>query len=75
MPTIFHLRRADRQPGSRRSGTISLREQDLTAAQLDVLKVDALDIRLEAVPRKGDTCLATEFVDLVVKISNRLGTS
>ena len=36
--------------------------------------MDALDIVLEVVPREGDRCLATVFVDLAVKITNRLGT-
>ena len=61
------------QPGSRRSGTLSLRDQYLSPAHLAVLRLDDLEIDLACRPRSGSTVKSTEFNDISITITNRLG--
>lgn len=65
----------DDEPGSRRSGTMSLREQVLSFGQLETLKMEDIGITLEARPRDGDVVVETDFADIIVWITNQLGKS
>ena len=54
---------------------MSLRDQSLSFGQLETLKVEDIGIALEAKPRDGlSTINATDFVDIVVSVTNHLGT-
>lgn len=61
------------QPGSRRSGTLSLRDLRLSPDLLDSLRLNDLDISLVVRPRNSKIVRATDFADIVVILVNRLG--
>ena len=61
------------EPGSRRSGSMSLRDQIVSGMSLSALRTDDLEVDLEAVPLEGPVIRATDFVNVKVKMTNRLG--
>ncbi|ORY31418.1 TRAPP II complex [Naematelia encephala] len=61
------------EPGSKRSGQLSLRDQIFSPALLDVFKTDDVDISLDILDRQGNKNIeSNDFVDLCVKVTNRL---
>jgi hypothetical protein len=52
---------------------MTLRNQDLSFGQLEVLKMEDIGITLEAIPREGETVIETDFVDVIVSVTNNLG--
>ncbi|TXT13431.1 hypothetical protein VHUM_00798 [Vanrija humicola] len=61
-----------REPGSLRSGTLSLRDQALAPAQLDAFRLDELAVSLTVEPRHKNTLQAMDFVDLRINVANNL---
>lgn len=61
-----------REPGSLRSGTLSLRDQALAGAQLDAFRLDELAVSLTVEPRNKETLQAMDFVDLRINVANNL---
>lgn len=61
-----------REPGSLRSGHLSLSDQQLLPTQLDSFRLDEVSVTL-AIESRGQASLsATDFIDLVITISNNL---
>jgi len=52
---------------------MNLRDQGLSFGQLETLKTEDIGIAIEAKPRTGSAITATDFVDVVVSVTNQLG--
>ena len=61
------------EPGSKRQGTVSLRDLAFTPALLDIYRLDDVDVEIVVTPRQGETLKTGEVADMEVKITNRLG--
>jgi hypothetical protein len=61
-----------REPGSLRSGNLTLSDQPLSPSQLDQFRLDQLDVTLSINSRGADTLQPTDFVDLCVTVANNL---
>lgn len=62
-----------REPGSLRAGRLSLREQPLTAAHLEALRLNEVAVNLSVSPRATAGPKAMDFVDLRITVTNHLG--
>ncbi|WVQ96819.1 hypothetical protein IAU59_003926 [Kwoniella sp. CBS 9459] len=63
------------EPGSNRRGTLSLRDQYFAPSLLDSLKSDGIEIHVglaDADVERSDAVQAMDFVDVVVKVTNKL---
>ena len=61
-----------REPGSLRSGHLSLADLPLSPAQLDTFRLDQLDVVLAVSGRSGAQLQPTDFIDLRITVSNNL---
>lgn len=64
-----------REPSSLRSGGLSLREQPLTIAHVEALRLNEVVVKLDVQPRAEDGPKAMDFVDLCITVTNHLGES
>jgi hypothetical protein len=62
-----------REPSSLRAGRLSLREQPLTVAHLEALRLNEVAVSLSVNPRNADGPKAMDFVDLHITVTNHLG--
>jgi hypothetical protein len=61
-----------REPGSLRSGHLSLADQYLSPSQLDSFRLDELNVVLSVAGRE-EPLAPTDFIDLRITVSNNLG--
>ncbi|ORX40220.1 transport protein Trs120 or TRAPPC9 TRAPP II complex subunit-domain-containing protein [Kockovaella imperatae] len=60
------------EPGSKRQGFMSLRDQVFTASLLEVYRSDDLEIEIEISSRDAERLITGEFIDITVRLTNRL---
>lgn len=60
-----------REPGSLRSGSLSLQDQQISPAHIENFRLDEVSVQLEVQPR-SETLHAMDFVDLRITVQNNL---